>query len=238
MRPLLKYSGISAVLDFIFPPLCLLCEAVEVVSEHLVCESCWRKVNPVEFPFCSRCRTPLTDKTTCSECVDEHAIPVFALGTYTDPLKEIVHRYKYHGYKKLAAELSREFLNRHRETLIKRKIDCLVSVPLHSHREKIRGFNQAAILADIIGNGLKLPVDKGSLEKIRKTRDQARLDPRRREANIKNAFRVYGNSLKGKKVIIVDDVTTTGSTIQEACRALAEAGAKPCAACVIAVAGL
>ena len=110
-------------------------------------------------------------------------------------------------------------------------------IPLHSYRKKARGFNQAQILSDIICKRLKVPVEAASLLKIRRTKDQVKLDVRQREENIRGAFRVFGDRLTGKRVAIVDDVVTTGATIREAAKVLVNSGAKPAAVIAVAVAG-
>jgi len=129
-------------------------------------------------------------------------------------------------------------VDKYAAALKKIRADFIIPVPLHSYREKSRGFNQAAILSDIIGKRLGVPVDVDNLLKIRRTKDQAKLDPMQRERNIKGAFKLYKDTLRAKRVLLVDDVVTTGATIREAGKVLSGSGAKPVAVCTIAVAGV
>jgi len=123
------------------------------------------------------------------------------------------------------------------EQLTKINADFIVPIPLHAIRERLRGFNQAAILADIIGKRIGVPAVTDKLVKIRRTRDQARLNPEQRRENIKGTFEVYGDVLLDKRIIIVDDVVTTGATVNEAAVTLRAAGAVPSAVCAVAAAG-
>lgn len=236
-RTILEKIGLRGVLDFIYPPVCLCCNQFFDKPAGLVCPGCWNRIADLGFAFCSSCRGVLETELTCPDCATEDSRPVFALGHFVDPLKEIIHRFKYQGYKKLGVELADRLVDSHVDELEKIRADFIVPVPLHSYREKSRGFNQAAVLSDIIGERLKVPVESNCLLKIRRTKDQAKLDPVERERNIKGAFKLFGDTLVGKSVLIVDDVVTTGATIREAGKVLSDSGAKPVAVCTVAVAG-
>jgi len=235
---IISKSGLSDILDFVYPSLCLVCNDFVPQKNRLVCIECWNRIDNFDDPFCMECHEILTSGLICSQCGIDRVIPVFALGQFVDPLREIIHQFKYGGYQKLGRQLAEEFLKYHQQQLSKVAADFLIPIPLHSYRQKSRGFNQAAILSDIIGEKLDIPVDTTSLMKIRRTKDQAKLKPLAREKNIAGAFAVEGDRLIGKRIIIVDDVMTTGATIQEAMRVCREAGAKPAAVCAAALAGM
>ncbi len=240
MMPAAKFIarlGLKDILDLVYPPLCLSCGKFEDAYESLICPECWDEVEEFKTAFCLGCRQSIESGMRCGECPPETAGPVLALGRYTDPLKEIVHQFKYKGYRRLGAELAERLTDKYASFLKRLKIDVIVPVPLHSYRRKRRGFNQAGILADIIGRRMEVPVESGSLIKARRTRDQARLDPNRRKTNISGAFEVAGSILRAKRVLVVDDVMTTGATMDEAARALKESGARPVGFSVVAVAG-
>ena len=229
--------GLPHVLDFIYPPRCLLCGANADQCDRLLCMACIDRINTLDEPFCLNCGDVIASGTACPECSPEDTMPVFALGSYVDPLRAGLHEFKYHGYHAVGRFLGSRLLAVHGERLVALGLDFAVPIPLHSLREKRRGFNQAGILSDIIGNGLQLPVDDKSLWQFRKTRDQARLDPAGRWKNITGAFAVSGANLDGKRVALIDDVITTGATMQEARRTLADAGAIPVCGIVLAAAG-
>jgi ComF family protein len=230
-------DGLRDLLDFIFPPFCLLCSGQMSDTESLVCRECWARISVLNYPFCGRCRSFYTDDFPRCACSGSLAVPIFALGQYVDPLKEIVHQLKYHGYRKLGYDLADRLIIRHGLAIKDLRVDYMVPVPLHGYRQKARGFNQAAVLADIIGDRLGIAVDHESLVRVRKTRDQTRLDPLRRVNNVRGAFSVYGAALDGKRVVVIDDVITTGATMNEAFTILTRSGARPVAGCAVAVAG-
>jgi len=227
----------DGLLDIAYPPVCLCCDAFMEQTDKLVCDRCWMRTMQFEFPYCANCREVLEKNLTCPECTGEYSLPVFALGHFTEPLKEIIHRFKYYGFKRLADDLAGRLLDLYSEKMKSLDLDAIVPVPLHSYREKNRGFNQAAVLSDIIGKGLGVGVVHETLVRIRRTKDQTRLNPQQREENIKGAFRVFGDTLRDKRVMIVDDVITTGATVREAQKVIGEAGARTVAYCVAATAG-
>jgi ComF family protein len=231
-------NTLDNILDVVYPPLCLYCTDFFESDGRLVCEQCWKRAADIDLPFCMNCREVINRGDRCRNCTDKNHPPVFALGNFADPLKEIIHRFKYNGYQKLGIDLAERLTGKYMNILSGLDFDCIVSVPLHSYREKLRGYNQAAILSETISRLLDKPFEHHRLLKIRKTRDQTKLTPRQREVNVKGAFKVVDDSLEGKKVMVVDDVITTGATAREADRALKEAGARMTALMVVAVAGV
>jgi len=233
---ILDKIGLNGLIDFLYPPVCLCCGHFLENSRELICAACFDGIDELDFPFCSNCRQFIENKAGCGDC-DETAIPVFCLGHFTDELQKAIHSFKYHGFRKLSGELAGRLMNKFASNISKVGADCIIPIPLHIMREKSRGFNQAALLADIIGERIGIPVVTDVLFKVRRTRDQAKLDPEQRRKNIEGAFEVHDHSLKDKKVIIVDDVVTTGATVNEAAATLRRAGARPVAVCAVAAAG-
>jgi len=233
---ILDKIGLNGLIDFIYPPVCLNCGCFLDDSRDLICAGCLDKIAELDFPFCSQCHSFLQKGLKCADCGDS-ALPIFCLGHFTDVLQKIIHQFKYYGFKKLGDDMAGRLLDIYAEQLIKINADFIVPIPLHAIRERLRGFNQAAILADIIGKRIGVPAAADKLVKIRRTRDQARLNPEQRRENIKGAFEVYGDALLNKRIIIVDDVVTTGATVNEAAVTLRAAGAVPSAVCAVAAAG-
>ncbi|MBN2226469.1 MAG: ComF family protein [candidate division Zixibacteria bacterium] len=232
-----KKLGLPHVLDFIYPPRCLLCGSQADLCDRLLCSDCIHRIDILTEPFCMNCGGILVNGTVCRECPPEDSMPVFALGSYVDPLRSGIHEFKYHGFHEVGRFFAGRLLDAHGKRLAALDPEDIVPIPLYSRREKRRGFNQAGILSDILGNGLQLPVDDTTLWQIRKTRDQARLDPADRWKNIAGAFAVDGDNLAGKRIALVDDVFTTGATMQEARKALIHAGVIPVCGIVLAAAG-
>ncbi|MEW5922567.1 MAG: ComF family protein [Candidatus Zixiibacteriota bacterium] len=233
---ILDKIGLNGLIDFIYPPLCLCCDDYLDNGELPVCPDCIKNLPQLDYPFCNNCRQFLENKAVCSDCGDL-SLPVFCLGYFTDDLQKMIHQFKYHGFKRLGGELAARLADKYLEKLKHLAADFILPAPLHSIREKSRGFNQAAILADIIGSRIGIPVVTEALMKIRRTKDQAKLNPEQRRKNIKGAFKMSDFDILNKRIVITDDVVTTGATVNEIALTLREAGGIPVAVCAIAAAG-
>jgi ComF family protein len=230
-----KLWGLDNLLEFVFPSLCLICSESTKVPGDLICSDCWKKASALPSVTCSRCRGTLDELWKCPNCDPGDYFPIASLGNYIDPLKEIIHQFKYGGYHKLGYLLAESWLKLFCSNLENFKINCVIPIPLDSYREKKRGFNQAAILSDIITERLNLVPADISLIKVRRTKDQTKLNPERREKNMREAFQVDYDRYESRNILLVDDVVTTGATIREAARTLSAIGMKPLMAATIAV---
>lgn len=238
----------QAFLDALFPSKCLICGAFEgsqpfdegVASDPLAhitapcfCESCRKDLSPITSPFCSTCGRPFVSREggnhVCWECLVEqrHFSKARAFGFYDGALMEAVHRLKYGRHTSLSRPLG-AFL---RETFFRfwdlNTVDLLVPVPLHLKRLRQRGFNQAYLLIRRWAKHDGIPFDGLTLLRNRWTEPQTALSRKERKKNIKGAFLIkYRERIKGKKIVLVDDVYTTGSTVNECARVLMKAGAE------------
>jgi len=141
-------------------------------------------------------------------------------------LKQLIILFKYQGYESLKKPLARLLLKNHEVRDILGSVDLIIPVPLHPSREKERGFNQAELLAEEISRTIGKPVAKRVLIKTRKTLTQVSLEAEERKQNLTGAFEVKNpGQILGRKVLLVDDVFTTGSTCQECARILIQSGA-------------
>jgi ComF family protein len=197
----------DAVLSAILAPPCAVCQQIlEQPLAGAVCERCWRLVGGV----------PLRLQT--SGLISSAG----AIGEYDGVLREIIHALKYHGRRSTAPRLSALMAAHGAHVLA--DADAVVPVPLHSRRERERGFNQA----DDLTCALQLPVMR-PLRRLRSTAPQVDLSAAERERNVKNAFEVIDrtprSALAGKILVLVDDVTTTGATLEACARVLRKAGA-------------
>lgn len=217
-------------LDFIYPPVCLICKAVireefPQNSKALVCSDCWCNLEIEEKSFCPECKVELESSQlhNCSAYLNK----VYALGVFDENFQELIHQFKYKGKvsagKSLGIRLAQE-LKKQRVT----DVACLIPVPLHKARKRERGFNQSEIVAESLGTELDLKVEKDVLIRIKNTKDQTKLSIEERKRNVAGAFQVQDKQkiLQGKKIILVDDVITTGATLNECAKVLKQAGAK------------
>ena len=221
-------AGFASLLDALFPPRCGGCREWE--SEPF-CPDCAAKLRPLRAPFCAMCGRPFDPlaKTgaLCSPCrAHPHkftaARAVFLFG---EPIKTAIHRFKYFGYHSYAARLAPLMLKKWESdpTLSAFAPDFLAPVPLHSSRLRTRGFNQSALIARELGLARDVPLLE--LHRTRPTPPQVGLNAKARVQNVKGAFAVEHPALQGARVLLVDDVFTTGATLDECARALKKAGA-------------
>jgi ComF family protein len=194
-----------------------------------VCDACWQSIPPLADPLCERCGDPLASWSTvapvaqCARCRRGRPVIARALaaGAYDGALRAIVHALKYEGRRSLSRPLAR--LMRRRAADLLDGAACAIPVPLHPSRRRQRGFNQAADLS----RGLHMPV-VSALTRVRATAIQTSLPAAQRHRNVRDAFAVTraGRRLAGAVVVLVDDVSTTGATLEACARVLKDAGVR------------
>ncbi|MCX5708930.1 MAG: ComF family protein [Candidatus Omnitrophica bacterium] len=221
--------------DIIYPKTCLICkqDLASTCVDELVCVKCWASIKKNTPPFCHRCGRNLDKeslaKTYCSGCLknEMHFDRAFAPCIYEGPIKELIHEFKYRKIDYLAATLSGLMVDFIREYDVPMSsIDVIIPVPLHPARLREREFNQAELLAGHIAPFYTKIVSTDNLVRLRHTRTQAELQGADRLENVKDSFSVKMPDLvKGKNILLIDDVLTTGATASEASRALKSAGA-------------
>ncbi len=222
--PLLRWLRlyVDAWLDVLFPPRCAGCGAIGT----LLCDTCRARFRPITAPYCWRCGQPLPEGTLCGPCARGrfvHLDMARAAAVYVPPLRSIVHTFKYRGNTRLAEPLAQYMARRVRREAL--DVDFIVPVPLHRDRQRQRGYNQAELLARGLGAAFDIPVETSVLARVRATPPQVTLGLRERMENVKGAFRcVEPARVAGKRVLLVDDVMTTGSTLEACAAALKEAG--------------
>lgn len=145
---------------------------------------------------------------------------------YDSLMRESIGRFKYKNRREYADFYVQELLDTCGAAVCAWNVDLLIPIPLHKSRRRKRGFNQAELIAKKLGKELKIPVSTDSLLRIRKTSPQKELNDQERKSNLKNAFQVVNNDVKLKKVLLIDDIYTTGSTIDAAASVLLEHGAE------------
>ena len=217
--------------SLLFPPLCPLCKGF--VEKTGFCGACISGFKKIEGPICGICGIPFASENspnhTCGECIKNKAPFVKARSAYQyeGKILDAIHLFKYNADLGLALPLS-ELTARALDFGEKEKPDIITPVPLHRKRLKKRGFNQSLILARHLAKILGVSeVDCLHLERIRHTLPQTNLRERERRINVKGAFSVKDPSpFKNKRVLLVDDVLTTGATVRECSKVLKKAGAE------------
>lgn len=219
----------GSILDFIFPPVCVICENELKIGERFICGDCYLNIDFIESHFCRRCGAPIDrDRKRCKYCkgIKFHFKKVRAVGTYTSPLSEMVHFLKYSRKTRIAKRLGILMGNVFKSDSELNSTDIIVPVPLHRVRQRERGYNQSKLLAKVVADitSKRLVVD--AVIRKKPTKSQTLLSSEERVINLKNAFEVVApERIKGRKVVLVDDVLTTGTTLEEMAKTLVGAGA-------------
>lgn len=224
-------NGIQALprlLNLIYPRRCPVCDEIVGKYGKLICEACPSRLQPVEEPLCKKCGKPLAREEAeyCPDCgKGKHLFARGRAAFVYDPLmRESVGRFKYKNRREYADFYVKELLERCGETVRAWEADALIPVPLHPKRKRRRGFNQAGLIAEGLGKKLGIPVYGRLLVRVKKTRPQKELSRQERRSNLKNAFQAVQNDVRLRKVILVDDIYTTGSTIDAAAEVLLALG--------------
>lgn len=226
-----------ALLDLLFPPRCQVCGAPE---EFPLCAGCADSFERIVPPVCQRCGRPLRGSVdlvfTCIPCREKKQHPVErvrAFGIYDGQLREAIHSLKYSGKIALAQPLGEMLGDAIGADPVLRAADVVVPVPLHPRRQGERGFNQAEEIARIAATRCGVQV-RGLLVRQRETQAQTDLDESERRPNVRDAFAVRGD-VRDARVLLIDDVVTTASTLSECARALRRAGAATVCAATVAM---
>lgn len=216
-------------LDLLFPRRCPVCDDIVAPPDRLICGTCRTKLRYVREPYCRRCGKSLTDsaKEYCFDCM--HTPHQYDGGRAVFEYASIcqsVYRFKYMGRKEYA-----EFYGKQAAAYLGGQIrawnaNALIPVPMHAAKQRKRGYNQAQALAEEIGKYLDIPVCPHLVKRIRKTTPQKELSPVERQNNLKRAFKICVDDVKLEVAILVDDIYTTGSTMNAIAAELKRAGVR------------
>lgn len=217
---------IERILDYVYPRRCPVCDEV-VPRGGLICAPCKETLQYVEEPRCFSCGKTLLseDEEMCDDCKDGRHIYRKGLALYEYPaISKSIYRFKYQGRCEYADFFGKDMAKHLRREIKQWKAQALVPVPLYAAKERKRGFNQAELLANVLGRELGLPVEKNLIIRRKHTVPMKNLDAAMRQINLKKAFLMGQDDVKLKRVIIVDDIYTTGSTIDAMAGVLLAAG--------------
>ena len=223
-------SAVDAVLNLFYPPHCAICMTDTAAREYLCCE-CRKEAPRIVPPCCHVCSEPYSGEIeaefTCPKCADRSFHFDCAVASYRSagPVRELIHQFKYNGKYHLRHVLGAWLADNLADARLQDPFACIVPVLLHPTRYRERGFNQAQVLAELLEKRSGVPV-LNALKRIRYTSTQTRLSRDDRIQNLRNAFRMRKTvDVKQLHVLLIDDVLTTGSTVDECARVLMAAGA-------------
>jgi ComF family protein len=230
------------LLDFLFPLKCIGCKK----DGEILCEKCSKKIQTFSAPICFSCRKRLPLENLGRNnflCHPKNRIQcVFVAANYSDPiLKEVIQKYKYKNIHELNRFLSSLMIGVLENFVSKISPEeknswKIMPVPLHPKKEKLRGFNQSFLISKIVSEYFNIPLDITSLKRIKNTLPQAQIKNKAaRLKNMEDAFQLSPRAdLKNKNILLIDDILTTGATLEECAKALKTGGVKKIIAAVLA----
>lgn len=225
-----KVGGIhrKVLLDLLYPKHCPLCGNTLDFQKGNVCEDCLGKQKRIVPPYCMKCGKTIEDELEeyCADCrVIEKSFqcgyPVFV---YAGGIKQALYDFKYKNQRYYSDFFADSIVKQYGKVIRTLDVDGLVPVPVHTIRKRARGYNQAEILADSLGRRLGIPVYPSYLVRAVNTNPQKELSDKTRMKNLNNAFKIGKNTIQLRKVLLVDDIYTSGATIEACTKVLLQAG--------------
>lgn len=211
----------------IYPRRCPICG--EIVEENLLaCETCQKNIKKIEYPTCFKCgkMVEVADIEYCFDCmrIPKSYVKGFPVYAYSGSIKDSLASFKYNNKREYALFYATSIFDSYKEQLLRIGIDGIIPVPVHKSRLRKRGYNQAYLIANELGRLLNIRVYKDVVKRVIKTAPQKELNDKERIKNLKSAFKIALDGVQLKKVLIVDDIYTTGATIEAITHLLLEVG--------------
>ena len=225
-------SVAEGTLDILYPRVCAVCVR-PAEGGHYICWDCLAEIPFIRDPYCSLCGDPFEGAVehdfVCSWCLKHK--PAFDLARsavrYRGPIGKLLQQYKYNNATHLSYDLCLLLAGCVRAHLLSDGIDAIAYVPLHPRKARARSYNQARLLAEHLSRRLKVPIERNALRRVRWTSTQTRLSAEARRANVIGAFHSpIPDWVEGRRWLLIDDVMTTGATVDACARVLKEHGAR------------
>ena len=211
----------NKAINLFFPTVCALCGKLG----PMICTDCLSQFARVSEPHCHRCgHTLIHAANACGNCLspDFNLSQVRTTLVYREPVTNVIHALKYKGLFALSKPLAQLMVDSWPNW--DESPELLIPIPLHPQRKKQRGFNQSELLADVVGQKENIPIARDALKRVKNTAPQIGLSPKERQENVRDAFAADPNVVKGKRILLMDDVFTTGSTMKAAAKELLASG--------------
>lgn len=215
------------LLDLLYPRRCVVCDGITDVPGEFVCEKCRSRIIYIKEPYCMKCGKQLKkeEREYCGDCarVRHKYIQGTALYDYGS-MADSIFRFKYAGRMEYAGFYGKELYRKKGRWLSLIQPDALVPVPAHPARKRKRGYNQAELIARELSRCSGIPVNTKLIRRVVRTKPLKNLSSPERQNNLKRAFKMWKNDVKLNTIVIIDDIYTTGSTVDAMARVLNEAG--------------
>ncbi len=219
----------ETLVSMVFPRRCPVCDDPVPIGEGLICSQCRTKPQYIREPRCRRCGKQLAGGTTayCRDCTRHKHVFEYGYALYDyQSMKKSIYRFKYGRRCEYAAFYARDICERLSEEIRVMGADSIVPVPVHASRRRSRGYNQAELVASEMSRLTGITMYDKLVKRVRKTVPQKELSIQERQNNLKKAFNITSNDVKLKKTILVDDIYTTGSTLDAVAMELKRHGVK------------
>lgn len=219
-------SKMQKLAALLYPPRCVVCDEALVYAGRGVCPECRKKLRYVGGAVCMRCGKPMREQSTvyCEDCRENEHYFLGGRALYTyDSVAPSIYRFKYAGRQEYGLFFAREIAYYLGDYIREISPDAIVPVPLHPRKERIRGYNQAEVVAKELGRMLDIPVFPKLVRRVEDTKPLKSMGPWERQNSLKKAFILGENGVKLDTTIVIDDVFTTGNTIDAISRVLLEA---------------
>ena len=220
-------NGLEKIITLFYPKRCAICDCVIKGTQRRICEKCEHKSMYIKEPVCMKCGKEISkpEEELCRDCQRHQHFYIrnFACFSYR-AISDSIFRFKYAGRKEYAQFYADEIVKRFGPEIRRIAPDALIPVPIHKKKYWKRGYNQAEVLAKAIGKRMNLPVVSNFVVRSRNTTPQKELSKEERQKNLERAFKIQQNVVKLSTIVIIDDIYTTGSTIDKVAKACLEAG--------------
>ena len=217
----------EAISDLIFPRRCAVCDRPVDRLGQGVCLKCKSQIQDIQAPFCMKCGKQLNEpqQEYCNDCLIRKHFYLQGKALYDyGSMADSIFRFKYMGRQEYAGFYGKELYDRYGFWLHAVRPDALVPVPIHASRKRKRGYNQAELLAVELSKHSGIPVNSKLIIRKKKTKPQKDLTIQERQNNLKKAFKICQNDVKLSTIVIIDDIYTTGSTIDDMAKLLMASG--------------
>lgn len=219
----------DAFLELVFPRHCPVCDDVVPMGEDKVCIGCRQHIKYVRDPKCRKCGKQLFDnvQVLCNDCEKRKHVFDYGYSLYDyNSMKNSIYRFKYSGRSEYAQFYAEDIYKHFKEEIEAIKADSIIPIPIHISKQRQRGYNQAQLIAKELSKYADIPMYDNLIKRVKKTVPQKELDIRGRQNNLKKAFNIESNVVKLNKTILIDDIYTTGSTLDAVALLLKENGVK------------
>lgn len=226
-----EYIGYA--LDLIYPSktICYSCgKTIKGEEKYSLCQNCYKSLSFISDYNCNKCSVPLRmieDGPYCESCKNTfyYFDKAIAVVSYQEDIKRLIYRFKYSNHTYLATTMA--YMMSDKLEVEGFKIDLIIPIPLYKGKQRERGFNQSDLLSKYISEKINIPINTNTLIRSKNTKVMHKLSKRERQENVKDAFKVVDKwVIKDKSILLVDDIFTTGSTVNICSKLLTESGAK------------